>query len=417
MSGFRIDSRIGVEEAWRRVDARAEALSCEVVPVTDALERILAEPLDAKWDLPLRDVSIMDGYAVRSSDLAPGAQVTLPCMGESAAGHPHEHELAPGNVLQISTGAVVPRGADAVVAREDTHRDGDLVTIDGSKTGSVTPGTFIRRAGSEQQSGGRLLEAGCRLGPGELSLLAACGHAEVPVHRRPRVAIVSTGDELVPIGAVPPPGRIVSTNGMMLEHLIERAGGTAVNLGDIADDRAALGRALEQGLQHDVLVTSGGISVGEHDLVADVLTELGCTFTFRGVSLRPGKPTAFAHRGNTLVFALPGNPASTFVAFWLWVRPALARLGGVRGDPRAPRVTVELAEAASGSRGRTHYLRARLSPDGRRATPLSHQLSGNLRSLCEFDVLVEVPPDTDLPAGTPVQAHLVHSWWPERNAS
>jgi molybdopterin molybdotransferase len=264
----------------------------------------------------------------------------------------------------------------------------------------------VRRAGSDVDKDEPLLEAGTLLGHGDVALLASAGHAKIPVHRRPEVAVLCTGDELVPVGQTPAPGQLVSTNGMVLESQVRAAGGVSISLGSVGDDAAALRERLEQGLAADALVTSGGISVGDHDLVHDALVELGCTLSFHGVRLRPGKPTAFATRGQTLVFALPGNPASSFVTFELFVRPVLRRLLGVRGDTKRPRKAVELTAEARGAGKRAHYLRGVVSGD--RGTPLEQQISGDLRSISRVNALLVVPPGVPhMPPGARIEALLL----------
>jgi molybdopterin molybdotransferase len=238
------------------------------------------------------------------------------------------------------------------------------------------------------------------------------------VHRRPGVALVSTGDELVPIGAAVGPGRITSTNAMMLAAQVARAGGTAHDLGIAPDDPERLTAVLRGAVaSHDVLVTTGGASVGDHDLVPHVLESLGCRFVFAGIALRPGKPTAYGQLGHTHVFVLPGNPASALVTFELLVRPALRRLQGVRGDVRPRTLPVRLRNAAPGAGRRAHYVRAQLHGDGS-ATVLDDQVSGSLGSIRDFDALVVVPVGSvGLTAEATADAIVVDPWWHERRSS
>lgn len=415
---------LSVDETERLVLEHAAALPAEDVPVAAVDGRIAAAPLHARWDLPQRDVSIMDGYAVRSLDVANlracGSALVLQVRGESAAGHPSDAPLHAGEAARISTGAVLPAGADAVIAQEDTQRDGDRLVIDGDRLGPLSPGTFVRPRGSELREGDVVARPGRRLGPGDIALLAGSGHATVPVVRRPKVAILSTGDELVRAGQRPAPGQVVSSNGLVLAALIRRAGAEPWDLGEVGDDPQALRAALEEGLRADVLVTSGGISVGDHDLVHAQLQALGARTVVRGVALRPGKPTTFmvvsrvggsepgareAAAGRpALAFGLPGNPASSLVAFALFVHPLLRVLGGVRGDPRLPRLRVRLRAPARGSGRRAHYVRAR--PCGRdEAEPLAVQQSGDLCSIAGAALLIPVPAGVaELPAGAEVDA-------------
>jgi molybdopterin molybdotransferase len=397
-----------VEQAERLVLEHAAPLPPEDVPVAELDGRIAAATLHARWDLPQEDVSIMDGYAVRSLDVADlracGSAIVLSVRGESAAGHPSALPLGDGQAARISTGAVLPAGADAVIAQEDTRRDGDRLVVDATTLGTLDPGTFVRHRGSEQREGDVVCRPGRRLGPGDIALLAGSGHATVPVIRRPRVAILSTGDELVPVGTRPTGAQVVSSNGLVLAALVRRAGAVPIDLGDVGDDPARLRAALAEGLHADVLVTSGGISVGDHDLVHAELQALGARTILRGVALRPGKPTTFATTDACRIFGLPGNPASSLVAFALFVHPLLRRLAGVEGDPRLPRRPVRLTAAAPGAGRRDHYVRARSRPDDA-AEPLSMQQSGDLCSIAGADLLLPVPAGVpELPAGATVHA-------------
>jgi molybdopterin molybdotransferase len=326
--------------------------------------------------------------------------------GESAAGHLMTAPLQPRTAVRISTGAVLPEGADAVVAQEDVDDLGESIRIRTAEVGGFSPGTYVRKAGSDIEQDELLLEEGTLLGHGDVAMLASAGHAKIPVHRRPEVAVLCTGDELVPVGKNPAPGQVVGTNGMMLEGQVREAGGIPISLGNVGDDLSSLRARLERGLETDVIVTSGGISVGDHDLVHDALMDLGCTLSFHGVRLRPGKPTAFVTRGQTLGFALPGNPASSFVTFELFVRPVLRRMLGVRGDTTRPRRTVELDAAVRGAGRRAHYVRGVVS--GGRATPLTHQVSGDLRSISQANALLVVPPEVPhMPAGAKIEALIL----------
>jgi molybdopterin molybdotransferase len=394
-----------VADAQAAVLDRASALPAIDVPTAQACGRVLAEAVHARWDLPARDVSIMDGWAVRTTDLAshPDTRIELAVVGESAAGHPSAIELQPGQTTRISTGAVVPAGADAVVPREDATVQDQVVCIDLGLTGEMRPGRFVRARASDIAKDERLLRAGTLLRPGSIAAAASCGHELLRVHRQPRVAILGTGDELVAIGATPAPGQVVSSNGIMLAALVREAGGVPVDLGDVGDQEAPLEAALRRGLQADVLVTSGGISVGDHDLVHAALERLGAQTIFRGVALQPGKPTTFLQASECLAFALPGNPASTLVAFELFVRPTLRRMGGWRADPRRTVVQVRLGAPAPGNLRREHYVRARRIDD--EAWPLASQLSGNLRSIADYDLLLRIPAGVrELPAGASCEA-------------
>jgi molybdopterin molybdotransferase len=341
---------------------------------------------------------------VRSRELldarANGNEVlVLELASESAAGHPSADLLGPGTCMRIATGAVVPTGADAVVAQEDTRRiSPSQIELSSTALAQIAPGRWIRPIGSDVRDEELLLEPGVLLGGGEASLLAGAGHAEVAVRRRPIVAILGSGDELVAIGQSPGRGQIVSTNTMMLAAQIREAGGEPLELGFVADTEAAVRAAIQQAMmQADLLIGTGGISVGDHDLLLPVLEQLGFEQRFRKIALRPGRPTTFGRlprgpeRGSLGVLALPGNPAATMVAFELLGRPLLRGLLGLPRHrwQRRPR-SVELATAAEGDRLREHFVRAKLDEHGR-AHPLDKQLSGALRSIADFDVLVRVP--------------------------
>lgn len=402
-------------DALQRVLAAAEPLPTESIDTTAAAcGRVLAVSLLAPWDLPQAPVSTMDGYAVRADDLR--TSVVLAIAGESAAGHPARGVLPAGHAMRISTGAVLPEGADTVVPQEDTTCDDATLTVDLQRFGEIRAGRWVRARGSDFAKDEVVLASGQCLGPGDVALAAATGHETLVVHRRPVVAIVSTGDELVPLGTRPGPGQIVSSNALMLAAQIEAAGGVAIDHGIARDDPDALRAVLAEALRADVVVTSGGVSVGEHDHVARTFAELGCTFDFHGIAVRPGKPLAFGSTGSTLVFGLPGNPASSLTTFALFVRPALRRLLGVRGDVRPATIDVTLRNAAAGAGKRTHFVRARLHPDGT-ATIIRTQIAGDLRSIRDFDAFVEVPAGVhEIPAGERARALLFDPWWIERRS-
>lgn len=413
---------VTVEEGQRRILACARPLSRERVSATDpgVGGRVLAVDVFSFRDLPPSPVSVMDGWAVRVADVLgraggdPRARVRLTRAGESAAGHPAARSLPAGAAMRISTGAVIPADADAVIAQEDTRivetDDGAAdLELDLERVGALRPGLFIRQAGSDVRKHALLCGAGVSLGPGELALLCSAGHDAFAVHRRPRVAILCSGDELVAIGRSPRPGQIVSTNGLMLAHQIREAGGVPVDLGVAPDEPTQLQAALARGLEADALVTSGGISVGDHDLVHACLEALGFEALFRRVNLKPGRPTTCGRTpGGALVFALPGNPASSMVAFELLVRPALRKLQG-HAEPRwrRPRLTVALTHPLPAAGRRDSYLRAQVYRDasGWCASALRSQASGALRSISETNALLVIPGGTPArPIGARVEA-------------
>ena len=346
----------------------------------------LATSLHAKWSLPGHDTSIMDGFAVRCTDLK--ANLSFAIEGESAAGHPSSEELASRHAMRISTGAVLPVGADMVVPIEECTVGGDRLQCAVQAQADAQVGRFVRPAGSDIAAGKLLLEAGTSLGPGELALLVAGGHHEIPIHRAPTVAIVATGDELLAPGSVPARGQLIETNAMMLAALCRELGARVVSIAKAGDNPEDTRAKLAAAMSADLLLTSGGISVGQHDLVAPALTSLGFVTAFRKVRLRPGKPTTFGHLGTCRVLALPGNPASTYVAFELFARPLLRKLAGYHKLERT-RQRLKLASPMRADETRDHYARARLIAG--RAQPLPTQLSGALTSLAAADLLIILP--------------------------
>jgi len=350
----------------------------------------------AASDLPPFDSSAMDGYAVRAAD-TPGR---LRVAGHSAAGLPAAVALGAGQAIEISTGAVVPGGADAVVQVERTVRHGDDVEVEG-----VEPGDNVRPRGGDARRDDVVVPAGAAVGPSQLGALAAAGVGTAVCGRRPRAVVQPTGSELRPAGVDLARGEIYESNGTLLGAQLESAGAVAEVREPAVDDADALRGALVHGLEADVLLTSGGVSVGEHDLVRTLLAELGVEEVFWGVAVRPGKPLFFGVRDTTLVFGLPGNPVSTLVGFELFVRPALAALQGA-ADPGPHYLPGRLARAVRRNPGRDDLMRATLDDDGALA-PLSGQESHMIVRAAAARALVRIPRgDGELPAG----AHV--SWLP-----
>ncbi len=374
---------------------------------------VLARDVRSHWDFPSADVSVMDGFAARTSDLV-GERPRLTRVGESAAGHPMDVALAPGTVARISTGAVLPSEADVVIPQEDVTASDTEVVVDLDAFGDVAPGRWVRKRGSEVGENDVVLREGRRLSAADLAVAASTGTTRLRVHPRPRVAVVSTGDELVPRGTIPRPGAVVSSNDLLLCAAVQQVGGIPVDHGIAPDDPEALRATLERALDCDIVVTTGGISVGDHDLVARTFESLGIEWAVHGIQLRPGKPLAFGSGSRDdaprHVFGLPGNPASTWVTFSLFVAPAIRRHMGMRGDLLPPTQTVELRNAARGAGRRAHLVRAFLHGDGT-ATTLTSQTSGDVRSMGGADALVEVPPGTrELPARTVTDAFVLNPW-------
>jgi molybdopterin molybdotransferase len=324
--------------------------------VWDALGYILAQDLIADRHYPPFDRATRDGYAVRAAESTAGA--TLPCIGEIKAGDALTHPLAKGTCVQIMTGAPVPPEADAVVMIEYTSRDKAFIHFQQS----ATKGQNIVPAGSETAKDQPLLSVGTRLGYAELGLAAQIGTTQLCCAKKPRVAILSTGDEIVPIEVSPGPFQIRNSNSVSLAAQVREAGGEPVVLGNASDRIESLGDKIQQGLQEDLLVLSGGVSMGKYDLVEDVLKSLGATFYFDAVAIRPGKPAVFAMCNGKPVFGLPGNPISTMVTFELFVVPAIDLLSGAPARP-LPFLKATLAEAMKEKPGMTHFLPARLQFD------------------------------------------------------
>ena len=376
---------LSIEEALARVLARVRPLGPEAVSVAAAAGRFAAGDVTARVDLPPFAASAMDGYALRSAE-TPGS---LPVVFRVAAGRPAERALRSGEAMAIATGGAVPEGADAVVPLEVVVEHDNNITV----PAPVDPGANVRPAGGDVRAGDVLLPAGSRLGVAQLGALAAVGIAEVTVGRRPRVAVLSTGTELRPPGETLGPGQIYESNAPMLAAAFAAAGAEVERLGPVADDEEEHRAALAHGLAADVLVSSGGVSVGPHDLVRRILHELGVVEDFWGVAVRPGKPLAFGARGDTLVFGLPGNPVSALVAVELFVRPALLALQGAV-DPGPAYELARLASPLRRNPARAELARARTTrgEEGTLLEPASGQESHMIARAAAADALVLVPP-------------------------
>jgi len=403
----RASKPIEFEQARAAVLECAAPLGIERVALREALGRHLAEDAVAAEPVPADDNSAMDGFAVRAEDTLGAraeAPVALRLVGESRAGFPARDSLGAGESIAISTGAVVPAGADAVVRVEVARvEDGRVLVAE-----EVDTGRDVRRAGEDIRPGEAVLGAGTRLGPAELGVLASLGATRVACPRRPRVHVLTSGDELLAPGEKMRPGGVRNSNAYSVPALVERAAAEAVVAGPVADELAATRTAIEAALDSDVVVICGGVSVGEHDHVKQALAELGVEQSFWGVALKPGKPTWFGTRGSTLVFGLPGNPVSAMVTFVLLVRPALVALAG--GRPESPRMTARLARDYEKRPGRTHAARCRLElgEDGWLAHPFERQGSHVLTSMVGADCLALLPTASGpLRAGDRVEVELL----------
>jgi molybdopterin molybdotransferase len=390
-------SLLTLQEAQERVLERARPLASEQVPISEAGGRVTAEDVRAQVDLPPFANSAMDGFAVRASDL-PG---TLQIVGESAAGRPFEARVEPGTAVAISTGAVMPEGADAVVPIENVVKQANKVGI----SPEAAPGGHVRPRGGDIAAGDVVVPANTRLTPARLAAAAASGIAELPCRRRPRVVVLATGSELVGPGEALAPGRIYETNTLMLASIFTVVGAEVVTEPLVADEAVALRNALERGLAADVLVTSGGVSVGEHDLVREAERDLGVEEVFWRVSVKPGKPVLFGVRGETLVFGLPGNPVSSLVGSELFVKPALRALQGL-ADPLPRLEPGQLTASLRRNEERDEFVRARSRVEGDVLVldPVIGQESHMIVRSSAADALVHIPRGNgELVAGSTVR--------------
>jgi molybdopterin molybdotransferase len=381
---------IPVAEALQRLLSGVERLDEETVPLDAAGHRVLAAPIVAGRTHPPFDASAMDGYAVRAQDVAE-VPARMSVIGESAAGRRFAGSLKAGEAVRIFTGAPVPDGADTILIQENAERDGAAVTA----TESVAAGRHIRRAGLDFHAGDVLLEAGRRIDPQALALIAAADVAAVRVVRRPRVAIIATGDELVEPGGPRTDDQIIASNSYGVAQIVRDAGGEAIDLGIVGDDEAAIGAVLDRAVQAqcDVIVTLGGASVGDHDLTAKVFVAKGVDLAFWKIAMRPGKPLMAGRLGATSVLGLPGNPVSAMVCADLFLRPLLAALQGQAMKEYLPKAVLDGALGENDRR--QDYVRAvaRLGEDGELiVSPLSVQDSSMLRMLARANCLIVRPP-------------------------
>jgi molybdopterin molybdotransferase len=392
---------ISIEDARRTVLEAVTRLDDEELPLDDALGRVLAEEVTSGLDVPPFDSSGMDGYALQAGDPA-----DLEVIAEASAGHPASVAVAAGTAVRISTGARVPEGADAVVPVERSEAGGDSARV---RVPATEPGDNVRRAGEDIRSGEVVLHAGAVLGPAELGVAASIGRASLRCARRPRVAVLVTGDELTPPGSPLEPGGIYSSNGVALAAQVQRAGAALAGRETVPDSpdgtRTAIGEALAAA---DVVVVSGGVSVGPHDHVKEALRDLGVEEHFWGVSLRPGKPTWFGTRNGTLAFGLPGNPVSAMVTFQLFARPALAALQGAAPEARRATATLEEPIARNAQREQAVRVRLRQTDSGLAARATGEQGSHMLTSMLGADGLALIAPgEGQVSAGERVEVELL----------
>lgn len=376
---------ISVDEALARITGALTPVGSEMVSIAQAHGRVLAQAVISNRTQPPFAVSAMDGYAVRAGDVA-NVPAKLTIIGQAPAGGAFTGAVGPGQAVRIFTGGPLPKGADTIVIQENTQADGDQVTV----TQPVTAGRHIRAEGLDFRTGDEMLAEGRRLGARDVALAAAMNVLWLCVRRRPRLALLATGDELVRPGEPIGPHQIVSSNALGLAAMIAACGGEAIDLGIAADDREEL-RAMALGARGaDMLITLGGASVGDHDLVQSVLGEVGLKVDFWKIAMRPGKPLIFGHMGQTPMLGLPGNPVSSMVCGLLFVRPAIAALLGEVGGGNYTRTAILGADMVAND-NRQDYVRASLSADGV-ASPFTVQDSAMLSSLAKAGCLIIRPP-------------------------
>lgn len=391
-----------LEDARARILAALPPPAAETVSIPDAAGRLLHSPVTANVDLPAFDNSAMDGYALRSADVADAAvtrPVVLPVVGEVPAGRAFQQEIAPGQCVRIFTGSPMPAGADAVVMQEDTERDGDTVRI----LDRARPFENVRLRGEDVKTGTTIGAAGQRVSSGMLNLFAAAGVAEVTVSRRPVIALLATGDELREPGEPLQPGQIYESNRVMLAELVRQTGAQARIVPIVADTLEATRNALREAVEQcDAVITTGGVSVGDHDHVKAAFESLGGALDFWKVAIKPGKPFVFGRLEQRFLFGLPGNPVSAFVTWLLLVRPALLHWQGA-GETGLPAQPVTLRESLANRGDRRHFMRVRVDAEGV-AESAGVQGSHVLHSLARANALIDVPPATTLAAESRVTA-------------
>jgi molybdopterin molybdotransferase len=391
-----------VEEALAAIVARVEPLGAERVEILSALGRVLADPIVSRREIPPWPNSSMDGYAVRAADTGQG--VALRVVGLVEAGSVPARAVGAGEAIRIFTGAPLPDGADSVIPQEDVDTVNGRIDL----RRAVDQAAYVRQAGEDVRVGDQVLEPGTVLSAAEIGLLATLGHGQVRVYRRPRVAILSTGNELADLGSEPGPGQIPNTNTYSLTAQVLESGGEPVSLGVARDRLEAIAERLAAARDADMLVSSAGVSVGDLDLVRKAMVDAGAELHLWQVSMRPGKPITFGSLAGHPVFGLPGNPVSAMVTFELFVRPALLKMAGRRRLTR-PRIHARALTAIANPGNRRGYLRVRLERDGDgfAARLTGEQGSAILRSMVIADGLAVIDPDTTIAAGANVEVILL----------
>jgi molybdopterin molybdotransferase len=387
------------DEALAHIVASVKPLPSRRVPLAQSRDRFAARDVFARLALPVFDNSAMDGYAVVAGSCR---GQSLRVIGEQPAGVDRKLRITAGEAVRIFTGAPMPEGADAVVMQEDVRREGSEVFVNTE----VEPGEFVRRRGSDLSEGQKILSVGERIRPQTMALLAGQGLAEIDVGGDVRAAIITTGDELVPPGGSLETGQIYESNSTLMRALFDKYSVSVAAVEHCADDAPAIEAALRTGLEHDVLVIVGGISVGARDLVKPGLTSVGAQTDLWRVSVKPGKPFLFGRAGTCSIFGLPGNPVSAFVTFLLFVRPAILRMMGANEDELSfPTFEVRLAEQVENRSDRPHYVRGRVAHG--KFTPVGRQESHALHGLSRANALLRVPPGGTFPGGNTVPILLL----------
>lgn len=390
---------LSLEQAQHKLIAGVESLGSETVAVEDALGRILAEDVQAARTQPPADLSAMDGFAMRSGEAGPWKVI-----GESAAGHPFDGSVGSGEAIRISTGAQMPDGAGAVLLQENATREGDTLTLNGE--GEPTA-NHIRRAGFDFRQGDKVLDQGQKIGPARLALAIAAGHGSLKVNRQPNIAIIDSGDELSSDPSQCGESQIPASNGPMLSAMCKPLVSKCRRLGPVPDRLDALVEALEHAGNAHVIVTSGGASVGDHDLVKPALEAWGAEIDFWKVAMKPGKPLLVARKDEQVILGLPGNPVSSFVTAYFFLLPLLKVFAG-SSSPLPTALPIPCTEDLPKVGSRLEFVRARV--DCGNVSPLSEQDSSALRSLAAADALIERPAGADaVKAGTPVPVHLLEN--------
>jgi len=394
---------LSFQQARQTILDHVTPIGVERISLLDAGERIVAEDIIAPWNLPVWDNSAMDGFAVRQSDCPNGGTLTI--SGYIPAGGYSTDPVQPGTAVRIMTGAPIPPGADAVVPFEETSEEGDQVTI----RGAVKVGDHIRFKGEDISEGENILTAGSLLRPAEIGLLATFNKVVVPVYRRPRVAILATGDELVEPGTPPSSHQIVNCNSFAVAAALKEIGAEPVLLGIARDNRESHLQKIKEGLKADALITSAGVSAGDRDLVRDILEELGVKSVFWKIDIKPGRPTAFAMCGDKPVFSLPGNPVSTMITFEEFVKPALLKMMG-HHRVLHPTVRATLKDHVKKKSGRTQFMRVFVTNNNGHytASTSGDQNTGILKTMIRANGLAILPAAPDqIAAGTQVEVQLI----------